>query len=523
MATETSSPQQVVQEALYPEIKFSVVTRQRDQSELAFWGDVRAQCPRLSPTAIARYFLNKMPSLESVIIEHNYICKDHRNLFSHFYAKKFLPSDPYTSRIHFFKKSYAEVSDFLRDENPSDHYLGYSVIRQTSLGSIGRTVLTPMAFGRTNDNFFCLTTKFKVHLVGRILVVAGYPMMSQDTEATACAHVALWGICRYLSERYSAYREMYPYDMVLMTSPDLGRTSPYGRMTFDDFSRVLTSFGCHPIVRAYHDDTAVMTPADFRNFYSYVESGIPLAASIGAHAIAVIGHTWKRKMPARPRYWHERLIDSSEFMEGLVVIDDNFAPYQILDTNGTSPQGSYGQILAANMPATNRRTSAYKVRDIVSMIVPMPDKAFLPAEKAREVFQELLKDLKELDPNYFNQDIITRMFITTGSAVKAAITEKMKKHLLVNRGERRLFYTVLPHFVWVMETATPDEYFARTASGRLILDATANPKEQCLIAGYVTKFLINSIKVPNVQGKFGRTPLAEPIPPFPMLTDNFRN
>src|ERR1017187_4489727 len=38
-----------------------------------------------------------------------------------------------------------------------------------------------------------------------------YPYMSQDTEATVCAHTALWSTCRYLSERYTMYPETYPY------------------------------------------------------------------------------------------------------------------------------------------------------------------------------------------------------------------------------------------------------------------------------------------------------------------------
>lgn len=28
-----------------------------------------------------------------------------------------------------------------------------------------------------------------------------------------CAHAAIWGTCRYLSQKYPSYRELYPYDI----------------------------------------------------------------------------------------------------------------------------------------------------------------------------------------------------------------------------------------------------------------------------------------------------------------------
>ena len=91
-------------------------------------------------------------------------------------------------------------------------------------------------------SFYVLRTGFKTHLGGPALTANGYPYMSQDGEATVCAHTALWGLCRFLSERYSFYREVYPYDLITMTTDTQGRSVPYHGMTYSDYSRILVGF-----------------------------------------------------------------------------------------------------------------------------------------------------------------------------------------------------------------------------------------------------------------------------------------
>src|SRR4029077_5104323 len=106
----------------------------------------------------------------------------------------------------FFTQSGVTVDQFLSDPSGLvDSYIGYSVIRPVAQRSLGRTVIDPEKVGRRlKDGFYCLRTRFLVHVAGKELTVAGYPYISQDTDATVCAHATLWGVCRYFSERYPA-------------------------------------------------------------------------------------------------------------------------------------------------------------------------------------------------------------------------------------------------------------------------------------------------------------------------------
>ncbi|WP_077541728.1 hypothetical protein [Sedimentisphaera cyanobacteriorum] len=100
------------------------------------------------------------------------------------------------------------------------------MIRPIPGRSIGRTVFAPSkVIGK--DNFFCLRTEFKTNLNGAEFSINGFPYSSQDIEAATCAHTCLWTVCRYLSQRYSAYKEMLPSELISYSLDVHGRKMPY--------------------------------------------------------------------------------------------------------------------------------------------------------------------------------------------------------------------------------------------------------------------------------------------------------
>jgi hypothetical protein len=509
---------------LYPQLGYDVITRQAGEKPELFWGRVGKACPRLSEKAGTEFFLPYLATVRTVVVERHYICKDHRNLYSHYYSKKFLLQDSYTSRLHLFERSFDSIGQLIVDKDPSAGYLGFSVVRGLASACVGRTVISPHPLKPPGDRFFCLTTEFRVHLAGRHLSVDGYPFMAQDAESTVCAHVALWGICRYLSERYPFYREMYPFDLVALSDPRDGRTSPYGGMTFQDYSRVFATFGCHPVMHKLREPRrgSGMKPMDskaFKILYAYVESGIPVAVSIGKHAISVIGHTWNPAKPRKPRYWFGRFVDSSEFTDGLVVMDDNFFPYRVLAKRGRKQNNTYGRTFAARM----KRSKPYCVEDINSMVCPLPEKAFLPADKARDVFLDLLyswQENKNVERYFRSHDLVTRIFITTGTAIRESLSARMAKGQPLCEAEEGLFSIMLPHFVWVMEISSYDEYRNKLASGRLVIDATASSKEQSLILGHFRGWMLVTVE-PSAP-YLARIDMERSVGSFPILSHNFR-
>ena len=85
----------------------------------------------------------------TIMLEPHYVCKDHRNLHSNFYSKKFQERSATCARLHFFSKAGICHSTLLF--NPAslkEHYIGYSVIRPVPERCLGRTVIDPYMVGR---------------------------------------------------------------------------------------------------------------------------------------------------------------------------------------------------------------------------------------------------------------------------------------------------------------------------------------------------------------------------------------
>jgi len=158
----------------------------------AVWQTIKGDCKFLTDWGIQCLSAGLKESVKSVILEPHYLCKDHRNLYSNYYSKKFLESSPFTSRLHFFSVSNLKIPELLLNPDiyqPS--YIGYSVIRPVIDRCIGRTIIDPLKLNTIDkNNFFCLRTEFKANLGGAPFIVRGYPYISQDGDVTVCAHTS---------------------------------------------------------------------------------------------------------------------------------------------------------------------------------------------------------------------------------------------------------------------------------------------------------------------------------------------
>jgi hypothetical protein len=418
--------------------------------------------------------------LGSVVAEPRYLCKDHRNLYSHFYSKKFFPGSPECTRLHFF--SHPDVTDASFKENPSrfqDGYLGYSVIRPVAERCLGRTVFSASMLGLGK---FCLSTDFKVQLRGRELKVAGFPYTSQDTDATVCAHSALWAACRYLSERYPAYREVHPYDLIEWTATNRGRRVPHRGMTYEDYSTILSAFGAHPEVLRLRREDEGQDLNQFTDLCAFVESGFPVLASIPRHVILIIGHTLDFSARHHPAYAGANedplgMVDCSAYWKQFVVVDDNAFPYARFGFEG-DPE--------------NYRSGVWSIPDIHSVVVPLPEKAFLPAKDARKRTRGVFignPDLLAEARHDSNEPLITRLFLTNGASWKRRKIEAWSR----SRADVLLSLAAdfrLPHFVWVLQAAPLSLYSKGQCTAEIVLDATAGRKDTAELCGRVGNTLL---------------------------------
>lgn len=449
-----------------------------DSNWSTVWDQIKKDCVTLSNWGIWVFSEKLKLSVKTVILESHYTCKDHRNLFSNFYSKKFAESTPYSNRLHFFSENNIDISEvILNPENLKDSYMGFSVIRPVAERCIGRTVIDPFKINGINkNNFFCLRTTFNVHINGSAFDVAGYPFMSQDSDVTVCAHSALWGVCRYLSERYNLYGEIYPFDLIKYTESNTGRAFPYRGMTYADYCKILSTFGVYPIILRLKENrtSTAIDQEEFKNLYTYVESGFPVLASFQGHVITLIGHTIDYEK--NPTANTDGFIDSSCFLKQFIVVDDNTFPYQTLGAQ-TDPD-NYGVLY--NNPK-NGIIGGYNIDSIVTAVCPLPEKVFLPAEKAR------IKGLKYFSDTDIKSKLqssgagpwVIRLFLSTNASFK-----RRKLYQVKSTNDQLCFFVTtlkLPHFIWIMEVSTIEQYKSGKCLAELILDPTSSELEYSVL------------------------------------------
>lgn len=438
------------------------------QSLLSPWG-----------VKILREGLDK--KLKTVLVEPHYICKDHRDLFSHYYSRKFRVNPDVCSRLHFFSTVFKSPLDFF--ESPDEHrkqYIGFSVIRPVPERCIGRTVFDPakldVAFGKS---FFCLRTMFKAHVNGIELGVKGYPYMSQDNEAMLCAHAALWGMCRYMSERYPIYREVRPFDLVRMTGKDLGRAYPGRGMVYRDYSSILTDFGSYPVIEQVkeHSEDKTQDKEALRNICTYVESGFPVLLSVknpasrSGHALTAVGHTLDETDVILDA---DGIIDHTDFFKQLIVVDDNVFPYQLLGRK--ADPNNYASAFDEDF--------RFSMDDIHTAVCPLPEKVFVTAEVARMLLRKHLTD-RELWPEIQKtgqSPWVTRLFLATCHSFKKGKFRAAGQNLgIAGNLDYVTTLTLMPHFIWVMEIGPRERYRQRECTAEIVLDATAGKNDYSLV------------------------------------------
>ncbi len=412
--------------------------------------------PEYGPARVAKKLAGGMSNaVKAVLIERNYVDKDYRSTYYHFYAKKGQHYRADCVRLHFFDETVTFDGNALQLTCPegsdrlSDHYFGYMVVRPTGIATIGRSVLSPDV--RSGASRYIITANHKVHLLGYKLTIQGFPSMDQHIDISVCAHAACWSILRHYSERYNVYREFLTHDITLMAHQfDPGGLVPSKGLEVSHAERVFQEAGTFPI-HVTRDKNKGSDPSFYRQLMAYVESGFPLFAAMHkhGHAVAVVGYEWRTPLttavPGLRYAWDE--------VHTLAVIDDNHLPYRSVPVTGGTP---------------------YSCEDIDAFIVALPEKVFYPADAVDRLAPTLFKlgNVVGFPPS---DETIIRYFITTGSALRHFVREHESEF------DAKLLATImtLPYaqFVWVVEFATEAQWAVGQVAARAVIDATASLRE----------------------------------------------
>ena len=403
-----------------------------------------------SPAAVARDLKVAIsPSVKGILVEFDYVDKDYRSTFYHFYAKKGRPYRADCARLHFFDGGV--TFDDLRadlicpDGRPEDHYFGYIVLRPTMVATIGRSILSPDI--RQGAHGMLIQAEHPVHLLGYKLRVWGFPSMAQHTDIAVCAHVSCWAILRHYSERFPQHRELLIHEITKLAQPfDPGGLTPALGLNVLQAERIFQAAGSYPVIVSRD---AIGQERFIAQLLAYLESGFPLFIAMAgkAHAIVAIGHSWKATAASAPL----KSSLSSDLLDAIVTVDDNELPYTSVAS------GSGGK---------------YCLDDFTGFIVPLPDKIYYPADAVENQSNALFTSLASVMNLPAADDVIRRYYVTTLSALRRYARENQSQLGDVLVGAIMRLRTA--QFIWIVEYASAKQWNEGHVAARAVLDATAS-------------------------------------------------
>ncbi|MFH0925716.1 MAG: hypothetical protein V1872_08830, partial [bacterium] len=396
---------------------------------------------------------NISDTIKAIALEYPYIDSDYRDTYYNDFSKRFAYFDRNSVRLHLFSKGLNNIDDItpLNLKEYQDNYLGFITLRDTKVLTIGRSYISPKAKKNFSIGFYALTN-YKVHLKGIEFKVEAFPWMQQDANVSRCAHVAIWSVVRYFSEKYHYYPHRTLYQVTnLLTSET--RKSPSKGVTVEQVAQILANSAFYPEIYLRSSVDTKREKKFDRFLYTLVESGIPFIAGLTqkTHAFAVIGHGALKKASGTKGF--NGVIDSFHLLDNLIVSDDNFFPYTRVskETEAVTDEGSI-----------------YQYKDIDAMIIPYYEKMFLDIYY---LYDLLLPTLERyyLKLNSTNQCFIRRVLLASSKSFKLFInnnsSDKVYKEITTS--------SAMPKFVWIIEYAVPENFDKKLIEYRIVIDASS--------------------------------------------------
>ena len=396
---------------------------------------------------------------QTAVIEHRYVDPDYRSEHSRFYSITFRRYPSVAHRVHFFSKPPpAEWKDAARSldfETLAEDYLGFVVLRPLAGARIGRVALTPPT--ELAHDVTCLT-RDRVNVFGQPMSVRAAPFMAQDAQLGVCAHMALWVVAQHHHLAFGRDRrtsgdiaDRIPSDL------GLGRPAPSSGLTVDQLAAGCRSLGLPALVYKCRDPATDLPRGESipRIVCRYLNSGMPvIVAAGGHHAFTLVGY--HRVNPGTP---DERI--------HFIRQDDEIGPYQVVEDFAHDVHGRWEWL-----------------------IVPLPQKVFLPGEVAESLGKEQLLETARTaggDAAAFAAELGDE---PPGISFRSTVVRSNRfKETLLDRGFDRdvavLYRRMpLPRWVWVIEAVRKDQRAKRERSvvAEAVIDATDHSRDPHVLA-----------------------------------------
>jgi len=463
-----------------------------------------------APWAVLDYVLRR--GCRTVIVEREYIDRDHSRAYARFYARSFRDLDKRATRLHFFARPIRRASlSSLAQPLTAASYMGFCVLRPLRVRRIGRTVLRPDPIDPESE-FPITTGRFHVNVGGSHLEVRGAAFLEQDARVASCASAATWMSTASIAARFALPTYTTAEITDFATAYVVGeRVLPSGGLNADQIAEALRRMGYDPVALPVRTSREAMEVV-----YPYVESGIPpillLDLVEGPHAITAVGHTFDaRRQPAQATEVHGgehpiRVWRSWQWADALLVHDDQRGPYRRLELLDLSPeelrtelQRIYGHIpgfdvdslsleewrcpvrIDCSLPYWEGLTGSpwrpYDIGNLWGVIVPLPTGISLSALEAHYKVARILKMWYDGLGRDMPDDLYLRTYLIESNAFKEHVDRTRGLH----RYARRMYLGKgMPRWLWVTEVGFRREVLTSRMSdqrirGEVLLDANSSP------------------------------------------------
>jgi hypothetical protein len=466
----------------------------------AGWQEVESRlASRQKRSEITKNLLKHLRALkaQTAIVESDYLDRDFTEAYSSYYAKLFKKHTKHCTRLLFFS---SDLKNLTQTRDPKDlalqlgteGYLGQIVLRPIHEAPIAQVTLAAPAAPVGYEKHILVKAQHYAHALGAEFSMFGAAMTQQDQRIGACAQAAIWVALRHIHLRHRGpwfsmvnVSEAANVQVDAMVNKSLPSGSEF--LSANGMIGALRAAGRKPLL--YHATYPPKVPTTWTDIRPhevinrYIDSGIPVIIGLAfqnsemGHAVVatgqVISHAAPVSVPQKPT--------RAEFCEAFCVNDDQLGP------NLSMP-------LRPGSPVTE---TPYNVQENVSfLLIPLPDKVFLPGEKAEHLAWDVLTEYQQWWPRFkqanakhmgdsialadhFIQEIaannvIARTYLTYGW--KYQIRAVRNNHTVEFKRIARS--SELPRFVWVTEFGTLSSFsdtdiFKRRIFSHCVIDATA--------------------------------------------------
>lgn len=427
-------------------------------------------------------FLDQINLPFSIMIDEYYVDRYYRDSYYIHFSGQHFDKGRFCKRIAIFNGVLHENSfyDLQKRKKLQESFIGCIVIKPILKNSIGRSLIDieKVFLHCTNKKKIYLRRReYRVTIHGVKLYVLAFPYSMQDLVTSVCAELTVLNMMDYYAHSYSDFKLTFPSEInEIKKEYGYERTLPTSGMSYVTLTRIFSKLGFYP--KLYNRDAFLGVGSKFyskremkRVLYYYIESGIPVAIELDPkysdgqlHSVIGIGHGSPEYGKAEiNKVYNEKgefylTINSADFYDQYLVMDDNCLPYQLKPFNN----------LADNM-------------DVYQVMVPLYKKMYLEAADAYTICEETFMSdsvgLRGLMPgvNWNSSKIITRMYLTAGRNYK---NYKMD-YLKVKDKNLKYIYATTPlsRFIWVCELYFENDYRStQECFGEIVLDATASAK-----------------------------------------------